>query len=207
MNKNLKKIKNRCYSRSILRCLIPMRCSITASCVIMIPHGKYVIWNCSITTCMCGIWHRPENPAKIVIVLIDAQITCTCTFQITNLISTFYLQTVFLSLFDVFCCFLFKYDIFLFIFLSHLWLSYQIHEIVGCAYAGNTGNVSPAADFKGNRLVSDPSVHHGTCVTHVPWCMSGSPTRGGEENLPGIPGACATLNFTNQTTGPCNSAG
>ena len=23
-------------------------------------------------------------------------------------------------------------------------------------------------------LVSDPGIHHGTCVTHVPWCMSGS---------------------------------
>ena len=24
--------------------------------------------------------------------------------------------------------------------------------------------------------VSDPDMHHGTCLTHVPWCMSGSPT-------------------------------
>ena len=23
-------------------------------------------------------------------------------------------------------------------------------------------------------LVSDPGMHHGMCVTHVPWCMSGS---------------------------------
>ena len=34
-------------------------------------------------------------------------------------------------------------------------------------------------------------MHHGTCVTHVPWCMSGSLTRGDGENVPGIPGACA----------------
>ena len=27
-------------------------------------------------------------------------------------------------------------------------------------------------------LVSDPGKHHGTCVTHVPWCMSGSLTQG-----------------------------
>ena len=27
--------------------------------------------------------------------------------------------------------------------------------------------------------VSDPSIHHGTCVTNVPWCMSGSLTRCG----------------------------
>ena len=45
-------------------------------------------------------------------------------------------------------------------------------------------------------LVRDPGVHHGTCVTHVPWCMSGSQTGGGGETVPGIPGACATRNFT-----------
>ena len=45
-------------------------------------------------------------------------------------------------------------------------------------------------------LVSDPGMHHGTCVTHVPWCMSGSLTCGGGENVPGIPGACPTRNFT-----------
>ena len=28
-------------------------------------------------------------------------------------------------------------------------------------------------------LVSDPRMHHGTCVTHVRWCMSGSLTLGG----------------------------
>ena len=26
--------------------------------------------------------------------------------------------------------------------------------------------------------VSDPDMHHGTCVTHVPWCMLGSLTSG-----------------------------
>ena len=38
-------------------------------------------------------------------------------------------------------------------------------------------------------------MHHGTCVTHVPWCMSGALTLGGGKNVPGIPGACATHNF------------
>ena len=51
-------------------------------------------------------------------------------------------------------------------------------------------------------LVNDPSMHHGTCVTHVPWYILGSLTRGGEENVSGIPGACATLNFTFRTRGP-----
>ena len=34
-------------------------------------------------------------------------------------------------------------------------------------------------------------MHHGTCVRHVPWCMSGPLTCGDGENAPGIPGACA----------------
>ena len=37
-------------------------------------------------------------------------------------------------------------------------------------------------------------MHHGTCATHVPWCMSGSLTHGGGENVPGIPGARANRN-------------
>ena len=46
--------------------------------------------------------------------------------------------------------------------------SYQIRKIAGCACAGNAGNVFPI----------DPDMHHGTCLTHVPWCMSGSLTSG-----------------------------
>ena len=30
-------------------------------------------------------------------------------------------------------------------------------------------------------LVSDTGMHHGTCATHVPWCISGSLTCGGGE--------------------------
>ena len=43
--------------------------------------------------------------------------------------------------------------------------------------------------FQWKPRVNYPGIHHGTCVTHVPWCMSGSLTRGGGENVPGIPGA------------------
>ena len=60
-----------------------------------------------------------------------------------------------------------------------------------CACAGNAGNVFPHRWLQRKPLVSDPGMHHGTCVTHVPWCMSGSLTRGGVENVSGIPGACA----------------
>ena len=51
-------------------------------------------------------------------------------------------------------------------------------------------------------LVSDPGMHYNTCVKHVPWCMSESLTRGGGENVPDIPGACATCKFTYLARGP-----
>ena len=53
-------------------------------------------------------------------------------------------------------------------------------------------------------LVSDPGMHRGTCVTHVSWCMPGSLTRGGGEN---VPGACPTRNFTYLARGPCGVIG
>ena len=48
------------------------------------------------------------------------------------------------------------------------WASYQIRKIAGCACAGNAGNVFPRRRFQRELLVSDPGMHHGTCVTHVP---------------------------------------
>ena len=71
------------------------------------------------------------------------------------------------------------------------WASYQIRKIAGCACAGNAVNVFARRRFQRKPLVSDPGMHHGTCVTHVPWCMPGSLTCGDGENVPGIPGACA----------------
>ena len=50
--------------------------------------------------------------------------------------------------------------------------SSQIRIIAGCACAGNAGNVFPPP------RVSDPDMDHGTCVTHVPRCISGSLTSG-----------------------------
>ena len=50
-----------------------------------------------------------------------------------------------------------------------MWTSDQMRKIAGCIC---TGNVLPTA------WVNDPDMHHGTCVTHVPWCMSGSLTNG-----------------------------
>ena len=44
-------------------------------------------------------------------------------------------------------------------------------------------------------------MHHGTCVTHIPWCMLGSITSGfpwsrWQGKCPSIPGACATSDLT-----------
>ena len=55
-------------------------------------------------------------------------------------------------------------------------------------------------------LVSDPGMHHGTCVTHVPWCMLRSLTGGGGGNVPGIPSAYATCDFTYMARSPCSKA-
>ena len=74
---------------------------------------------------------------------------------------------------------------------KYQWASYQIRKIVGCACAGNAGNVFSRRRIQRKPRVSDPGMHHGTCVKHVPWCMSGLLNYGGGENVPGIPGACA----------------
>ena len=83
-----------------------------------------------------------------------------------------------------------------------VWASYQIRKIARCTCAGNTGTIFPAIDFKRKPLFNDPGMHHGTCVTHVPWCISGSLIHGGGDNGPGIPSACANRNFTHLVRGP-----
>ena len=55
--------------------------------------------------------------------------------------------------------------------------------------------------------VSDSHLHHGTCVTHVPWCILGSLSSGflwWQENAPGIRGACTVRSFTYLVRGPCS---
>ena len=62
--------------------------------------------------------------------------------------------------------------------------------------------------FSGQRWrVSDPNMHHGTCVAHVPWCIPGSLTSAllwsrWREKPTGISGACATRNFAYLIRGP-----
>ena len=85
------------------------------------------------------------------------------------------------------------------------WASYQIRKIADCACAWNGRNVFPATDLKETtsywaRHASWP------CVTHMPWCISGSLTRGGGENVPGIPGACTARSLTYLARAPCTPA-
>ena len=53
----------------------------------------------------------------------------------------------------------------------------------------------PRQRLQRKLIVSDPSMHFGTC-------MSGSLTPGGGENVPGIPGVCAIRNFRHLARGP-----
>ena len=70
------------------------------------------------------------------------------------------------------------------------------------AYAPRMSGRFSRCRIKRKPLVSDPGMHHGTCVTHVPWCMTGSLTHSGGKNVPGVSGACATRNFTYLVRGP-----
>ena len=45
----------------------------------------------------------------------------------------------------------------------------------------------PRHQLQRKLLVNDADMHHGRCVTHVPWCTSGSLTHGGGETFPAFP--------------------
>ena len=49
-----------------------------------------------------------------------------------------------------------------------VWPSCQIRKIAGAHAPGMPGTFSPSPQ------VSDPDMHHGTCVTHVPWSLTSS---------------------------------
>ena len=78
-----------------------------------------------------------------------------------------------------------------------LWATCQMRKIAGGACAGNAGNVFPAttglAILACVRALACPlsdKKQWASCpiaVTYVPWCIPGSLTRGGRENVPGFP--------------------
>ena len=88
--------------------------------------------------------------------------------------------------------------------ISNPWASYQIRKIAGCACARNAGNVFPA--HRGLAIA--------TCITARAWrtCRDACRDRqlavsfevSGGGNVPGIPGAFTTRNFTYLVRGPCS---
>ena len=82
--------------------------------------------------------------------------------------------------------------------------SYQIRKNCGLRMRREYRESFPHHRLQRKLLVSDPGMHHVTWVTLVPWFMSASLSCGGGENDPGIPGACATHNFTYLVRGPWN---
>ena len=84
----------------------------------------------------------------------------------------------------------------------YLWASYQIRKKCGLRMRREWQERFPRHWLQMKPQVINPGMYHGTCVTHVPWCMSGSITRGDGENFPGIPCACETRDFTYLARGP-----
>ena len=80
--------------------------------------------------------------------------------------------------------------------LTDPWASCQIRKWLRVAHAPGI----PGTFFPPMR-VSDPDMHHGTCVTHVPWCMPGSLTSGASVSFEvggrvNVPSACTIRNLT-----------
>ena len=67
---------------------------------------------------------------------------------------------------------------------------------------GMPGSFSSPPTSKETCKLAIPACITARGVTHVPWCMSGSLTRGGGKNVPGIPGACTTRKFNYPARGP-----
>ena len=75
-------------------------------------------------------------------------------------------------------------------------------QICGCACAGNAGNVFPVTAGKRSRHASR-HVRHARAVMHAGIANQRFPLKSAAgENVPGIPGACATCNFTYLVRGP-----
>ena len=77
-------------------------------------------------------------------------------------------------------------------------------QICGCACAGNAGKVFPVTTGKRSRHASR-HVRHARAVMHAGIANQRFPLKSAVgENVPGIPGACATCNFTYLVRGPLN---
>ena len=75
-------------------------------------------------------------------------------------------------------------------------------QYCGCACAGNAGNAFPVTAGKRSRHASR-HVRHARAVMHAGIANLRFPLKSATgENVPGIPGACGTCNFTYLVRGP-----
>ena len=79
---------------------------------------------------------------------------------------------------------------------SHTVISYNSKFVIKIRKLSHHGSLARYVKLRVAHAPGMPGTHHGTCVTHVLWCSSRSLTGGGGENVPGIPGVCATRHFT-----------
>ena len=81
---------------------------------------------------------------------------------------------------------------------EHLHYHVAMYRYMGLRMRRECREHFPRHRLQRKLLVSDPDMYYGTCITYVPWCMSGSLIRGGGENV----GACVTRNFAYLARGP-----
>ena len=87
---------------------------------------------------------------------------------------------------------------------STAWASCQMRKIAGAHAPGTPGTFFPATACKRSRHASG-HVRDARAVMHAGIANWRFPLKSaGGENVPGIPGACATHNFTYLVRGPCS---
>ena len=84
---------------------------------------------------------------------------------------------------------------------SRNWIS-VLTTLPGLRIHRECGERLPRHQLQRKPVISDPGMHHDTCVTQLPWCISVSLTRSGGENVPVIAGACASCNIKYVARGP-----
>ena len=181
--------------------------------------GKTYLWNHQILISPLNVFQYHTNPMRY-------QFPLNKAFQLHGLFYSFILQTL-LLLVDVlqpqgvtdlrflhWKQVIYEYELFFISIRYYKWSDLLVRRWhISLRYQSQDTNQSnyglrmrrecrerfPRHLFQRKPLISDPGMRHGTCVTHVPWCMSGSLTRGGGENVPGV---CTTRNFTYLVGGP-----
>ena len=113
-----------------------------------------------------NICHDSKGNYEIKKILFESLLEVICLWLLMWLENNFTCNSIHIWIFWMMVC---KISPILF---KPQWASYQIGQIVGAHAPGMPGTFSPPP------WVSDTDMHHGTCVTHVPWCMPGSLTSG-----------------------------